>query len=201
MPAAAFFYALRLRRHDNCIERRVLWKTAQGLLWVVGILCLGYYAELTVKAKWSQGQGARELEHSTISTAPSLGDVVGRIEIPRLNLSTVVFEGADDGVLERGAGHLPGSALPGNRGNIVLAAHRDTFFRPLRGIRVGDQVKIHQPSGDSVYIVKSAWIVDPDQVDVLKPTAEPALTLITCYPFRYIGPAPERFVVRAVLGP
>ena len=84
---------------------------------------------------------------------------------------------------------------------MVLAAHRDTFFRPLRGIRVGDRVKLHQPRGDSVYIVKSAWIVEPDQVDVLKPTVEPALTLITCYPFRYIGPAPERFVVRAVLAP
>jgi sortase A len=170
-------------------------------LWIIALLCLGYCAEITVKAKWSQSQGARDLERSTISTAPSLGEVVGRIEIPRLNLSTVVFEGADDDQLERGAGHLPGSALPGNRGNTVLAAHRDTFFRPLRSIRVGDRVKIHQPHGDSVYIVKAAWIVEPDQVDVLKPTAEPALTLITCYPFRYIGPAPERFVVRAVLAP
>ena len=179
----------------------MVWKTTQGFLWIIALLCLGYCAEITVKAKWSQSQGARDLEHSAISTAPSLGEVVGRIEIPRLNLSTFVFEGDDDDQLERGAGHLPGSALPGNRGNTVLAAHRDTFFRPLRGIRVGDRVKIHQPRGDSVYIVKSAWIVGPDQVDVLKPTAEPALTLITCYPFRYIGPAPERFVVRAVLAP
>ena len=100
----------------------------------------------------------------------------------------MVFEGADQDVLERGAGHLPGSALPGNRGNTVLAAHRDTFFRSLRGIRVGDRVKIHQPQGDNVYIVKSARVVEPNQVDVLYPTAEPALTLITCYPFRYIGP-------------
>jgi sortase A len=179
----------------------VAWKTTQGFLWIVGLLCLGYWTEMTLKARWSQIQGARDLEHSVVSTAPALGDVVGRIEIPRLKLSTIVFEGADDAELQRGAGHLPASALPGNRGNMVLAAHRDTFFRPLRNIRVGDRVHIHQPHGDSVYIVKSAWIVDPDQVDVLKPTAEPALTLITCYPFRYIGPAPERFVVRAVLVP
>jgi sortase A len=179
----------------------VVWKSIQGFLWIIALLCLGYCAEITVKAKWSQSQGGRDLEHSVVSTAPALGDVVGRIEIPRLNLSTVVFEGAGDEELERGAGHLPASALPGKRGNMVLAAHRDTFFRPLRNIRVGDRVHIHRPSGDSVYIVKSAWIVEPDQVDVLKPTAESALTLITCYPFRYIGPAPERFVVRAVLAP
>jgi sortase A len=111
----------------------------------------------------------------------------------------VVFEGADQDVLERGAGHLPGSALPGEHGNTVLAAHRDTFFRPLRGIRPGDVVKIHTVPKDSIYVVESAQIVGPNDVDVLKPTAEPALTLITCYPFQYIGPAPERFVVRATL--
>jgi sortase A len=129
------------------------------------------------------------------------GRRVGRVEIPRLNLSTVVFEGADEDVLQRGAGHLAGSALPGDRGNTVLAAHRDTFFRPLRGIRVGDVIHIHAPSKDSVYVVESARVVKPDSVDVLKPTPDAALTLITCYPFRYIGPAPERFVVRAVLAP
>jgi sortase A len=126
---------------------------------------------------------------------------VGRLDIPRLSLSTIVFEGASQDVLERGAGHLPGSALPGQHGNAVLAAHRDTFFRPLRGIREGDAVKIHMPTGESVYIVKSARVVEPDETDVLKPTEQAALTLITCYPFRYIGPAPERFVVRAVLAP
>jgi sortase A len=175
-------------------------KTMQWFLWTLGLLSVGYWAQLSAKAKWSQMRGAREIERPGVSTAaPSPGDVVGRLEIPRLSVSTVVFEGADQDVLERGAGHLPGSALPGNRGNTVLAAHRDTFFRPLRGIRIGDVVKIHTPPQDSVYIVESARVVEPDEVDVLKPTPEPALTLITCYPFRYIGPAPERFVVRAVL--
>src|SRR4029079_2300001 len=149
----------------------------------------------------SQTQGARELERPEVSVSvrPPAGEVVGRLEIPRLSLSPVVFEGADPDVLERGAGHLPGSALPGDSGNTVLAAHRDTFFRPLRAIQVGDVVKIHTRPKNSVYVVQSARIVEPDDVDVLKPTSEPALTLITCYPFRYIGPAPERFVVRAVL--
>src|ERR1700687_1343893 len=162
----------------------------QWFLWTLGLLSIGYWAELGLKARWSQSRGARELERPGSSTSsPSTGDVVGRLEIPRLSLSTVVFEGADEDVLERGAGHVPGSALPGDRGNTVVAAHRDTFFRPLRGIRTGDVVKIHTARKDNVYVVESARVVDPDEVSVLKPTPEPALTLITCYPFRDIGPA------------
>lgn len=174
----------------------------QWFFWTLGILSVGYWAQLSVKARVSQVRGAWELERprpEMTSAAPASGDVVGRLEIPRLSLSTVVFEGADEDVLERGAGHLPGSAQPGDRGNAVLAAHRDTFFRPLRDIRVGDVVKIHTQPKDSVYIVESARVVQPDEVDVLRPTSKPALTLITCYPFRYIGSAPERFVVRAAL--
>ena len=174
----------------------------QWLLWTFALLNIGYWVELSLKAKWSQIRGVRELDRAgTAISSPSIGDVVGRLEIPRLSLSAVVFEGADPDVLERGAGHLPGSALPGDRGNTVLAAHRDTFFRSLRGIRVGDVVKIHRPQRDSAYVVRSARVVEPNEVDVLKPTSETALTLITCYPFRFIGPAPERFVVRAVLTP
>jgi sortase A len=176
-------------------------KTLQSFLWIFGLLNIGYWVQLSLKARLSQIQGARELERPGASTSSSLltGDVVGRLEIPRLSMSAIVFEGADHDVLERGAGHLPGSALPGDRGNTVVAAHRDTFFRSLRGIRVGDVVKIHRPRRDSNYVVQSARVVEPDEVDVLGPTTEPALTLITCYPFRFIGPAPERFVVRAVL--
>jgi sortase A len=175
-------------------------KTIQWVLWSMAFLSIGYWTEVNLKAKWSQARGAQALDRAETSTpSPLAGDVVGRLEIPRLDLSTVVFEGADQNVLERGAGHLPGSALPGTRGNMVLAAHRDTFFRPLRGIRIGDRITIHQPHRDDMYIVQSARVVEPDEVDVLKPTTQPALTLITCYPFRFIGPAPERFVVRALL--
>ena len=174
----------------------------QWFLFTLAFLNLGYWVQVSLKARWSQILGARELSRTgTTISSPSTGDVVGRLEIPRLSLSAVVFEGADPDVLERGAGHLPGSAMPGDRGNTVLAAHRDTFFRSLRGIRVGDVVKIHRPQKDSSYVVQSAHVVEPDDVDVLKATPEPALTLITCYPFRFIGPAPERFVLRAVLAP
>ena len=177
-----------------------MWTALQWFLWIVAILSIGYWARSTLRAHASQAEGARQLERAgTAVASPSPGDIVARVEIPRLRLSTIVFEGADADVLERGAGHVPGSALPGDRGNTVLAAHRDTFFRPLRGVRVGDLIKIHRPQKDSAYVVQSARVVEPNQVDVMKPTPEPALTLITCYPFSYIGPAPERFVVRAVL--
>ncbi len=174
-------------------------KAAQWFLYIFGLLLVGYWAEAQLTAKWSQIQGARVLERPGFLPArPMAGDVVGKLEIPRLRLSTVVFEGADNSVLARGAGHLPGSALPGDRGNTVFAAHRDTFFAPLRRIRMGDVVRVETPGKTSDYVVESARVVEPDEVDVLRPTSEAALTLITCYPFRYIGPAPERFVVRAV---
>jgi sortase A len=177
-----------------------VWKAAERCLWALGILAIGYCAFIGLKAERSQIQGRRDLRRSSFtSTAPRTGDVVGQLEIPRLGLSTVVFEGSDGDVLDRGAGHLTGSALPGNRGNTVLAAHRDTFFRPLRNVRVGDTVRIHAPNKDSVYVVESTTVVQPEDTYVLDATTQPALTLITCYPFRYIGPAPERFIVRAVL--
>ncbi len=94
-------------------------------------------------------------------------------------------------------GHLKGSAAPGERGNLVLAGHRDTFFRELRRIREGDEVTIQSPGGEFRYKVDSTAIVQPDETEVLKPGPGTTLTLITCFPFRYIGNSPERFIVRA----
>src|SRR5690348_5278055 len=154
---------------DAVGKKDTVWKIAQWFFLTVGVLSVGYWASVTYKANRSQIEGARQLEHATATTAaPSIGDIVGRVEIPRLKLSTVVFEGADADVLERGAGHIPGSALPGDRGNTVLAAHRDTFFRPLRGIRVGDVVKVRRAQKYSSYIVQSARVVGPNEVDVMK---------------------------------
>lgn len=174
-------------------------KVAQWFLYIFGLLLLGYWAEAQLRAKWSQTEGAQLLERpGSFASAPHPGDVVAKLEIPRVSLSTIAFEGDGQDILARGAGHISGSALPGERGNAVFAAHRDTFFRPLRSIRVGDVVSVETPGKKNDYVVEFARVVEPDEVDVLRPTSEPALTLITCYPFRYIGPAPERFVVRAV---
>jgi LPXTG-site transpeptidase (sortase) family protein len=122
---------------------------------------------------------------------------IGRIEIPRIRLSSLIVEGTGSLSLLSGAGHLSNSALPGDPGNVVLAAHRDTHFRELRDIRAGDLVRIETPYRTVFYCVDSTVVVDPTRTDLLAPTDESRLTLITCYPFRWIGRAPKRFVVTA----
>jgi sortase A len=123
--------------------------------------------------------------------------LIGRIEIPRLDISAIVAEGTSDTVLRRSVGHLPGTALPGEPGNVALAGHRDSFFSSLGGVRPGDRIRITTPDGVFDYRVESKSVVAPDRTEVLSPTSSPTLTLITCFPFRYVGPAPERFIVRA----
>ena len=124
--------------------------------------------------------------------------VFGRIEIPRLGISAVVREGGDKSTLARAVGLIPGTARPGERGNAVLAGHRDTFFRPLRNVRVDDVIRIVTPEETREYRVDHMRIVEPHETDVLESTGSEELTLVTCYPFRFVGPAPERFIVKAV---
>jgi sortase A len=125
------------------------------------------------------------------------GELIGRIEIARLDLSVIVAEGVDTLTLRRAVGHIPGTAMPGNPGNIGLAGHRDTFFRPLRNIQPNDVITLTTPAGEYRYRVVSARIVRPTDVGVLNPTGTEVLTLVTCYPFYFVGPAPNRFIVRA----
>jgi sortase A len=180
-------------------NRAAAWM--ESCLWAVGCLALGYCAFLWGRAEFDQAQGNWTLDHQAGShAAPSAiseGSLLGRIEVPRLDLSAVVFEGTSDDTLSRGVGHLRGSAAPGQHGNLVLAGHRDTFFRGLRGIRQGDQVTVQAPNGEFRYQVQSTFIVQPDDTEVLQPSTDATLTLITCFPFGYIGNAPERFIVRA----
>jgi len=133
---------------------------------------------------------------SDVKVRPATGSLVGRIKIPRLKLSAVIFEGTDDQTLGRGVGHLAGTATPGETGNLVLAGHRDTFFRPLKNIREGDVIEVTGPEGVSRYKVEFTQIVAPEATEVLRSTGGSTLTLITCYPFRFIGNAPDRFIVR-----
>jgi len=123
--------------------------------------------------------------------------LIGRLEIPRLQLAVVAEEGDDRSTLRRAAGHVPGTSLPGEPGNVVVAAHRDTLFRPLQDIRPRDQVRFVTPDGAFEYEVVRIEIVKPSRTEVLASGPEGEATLITCYPFGFVGPAPQRFVVRA----
>src|SRR5690348_2210015 len=126
------------------------------------------------------------------------GDVIGRMAVPRIGLSVMIAEGDSNAVLRHAVGHLSSTPLPGETGNVVLAGHRDTFFRPLRNIRSADLITIE--TLDGLYQYKVEWVraMPPDNVSVLAPSESSEITLITCFPFNYIGPAPDRFVVRAI---
>jgi sortase A len=187
--------------------RRRLLCWIERSLWVVGFVVIGYCAFLWARAEYDQTQGNWALERLSRAAPPPdesanlrgtpEGSLVGRIEIPRLDLFAVVFEGTSEDTLARGVGHLTGSAAPGERGNLVLAGHRDTFFRELRGIHKGDSITVRSPEGKFRYRVESTVIVYPNQTEILQAGNESSLTLITCFPFSYIGNAPQRFVVRA----
>jgi sortase A len=128
---------------------------------------------------------------------PRPGDIIGRIEIPRLHVSVIVLEGSDSRILRVAAGHVPGTALPGTIGNVGIAAHRDTFFRSLREIRPNDMITLTSFQGIFRYRVDVTEIVDPNDFQVLNTTKDAELTLVTCYPFYYLGSAPKRFIVHA----
>jgi LPXTG-site transpeptidase (sortase) family protein len=181
----------------------------QRILFVLGFVILGYVGAAWYYARTQQEAGNRELDRMLLDRAPFRtpetatkeqipeGGLVGKVEIPKLHLSAVVFQGTNDQVLDRGVGHMDSSALPGQPGNVVLAAHRDTFFRSLRNIGKGDEVTVTTEDGPKNYVVESTEIVPPTDIAVAAPTPQPTLTLITCYPFYYIGHAPKRFIVRA----
>ena len=125
------------------------------------------------------------------------GTPVALIEIPRVDVRAMVVEGVDSKSLERAAGHLPGTALPGAPGNSVMAAHRDTLFAGLRHVRLGDLITLRTDEREFSYQVSAIDVVTPRSLHVLDPTPHPSLTLITCFPFDFVGPAPMRFVVSA----
>jgi len=140
---------------------------------------------------------SQSLPRALVIVPPRTGEPMGRIEIPRLHLSVMVLEGTAPQILRAAAGHIRGTALPGTTGNTGIAAHRDTFFRPLRELRQNDEIVMTTSYGTFRYVVSAIEIVDPSDVQVLRPTPDPQLTLVTCYPFSYVGPAPKRFIVHA----
>ena len=177
---------------------------------IMGIVSLGYSLLAVAEAARYQAWAYRQLQQQRAARPnPDLQSgrmqpasftdrsVVGRIEIPRIHLSAMIAEGTSGHVLREGAGHVSGSALPGQPGNVVIAAHRDTFFRRLGQLKTGDAIELTTPDGQYFYRVRSTDIIGPDETWVLKPTSDQTLTLVTCYPFYYVGAAPQRFVVRA----
>ena len=180
-----------------------------------GLAAIGYGSYVVVDAKMYQRREAQRFERARSETAASAlamapaapgpvappvprdGESMGEISIPRLQLAVMIAQGDSVAILERAVGHLPATALPGQTGNVVLAGHRDTFFRPLKDIRLGDTITLKTPYGDFDYTVESTSVVKPTDVQVLEPTGGETLTLVTCFPFYYVGPAPNRFIVRA----
>jgi len=184
----------------------------ETLLVLAGLFCLGRAGVLSLEAamfQWRTGAVLRqELAPRPLAVrpqpavaptapAPAAREVLGILEIPRVGMSTVVVEGDEAPTLSVAAGHLPDTPLPWEPGNSAIAGHRDTFFRPLREIEVGDVIELATRRGRLSYRVLRLLVVDPDDVWVLAPSSEIDLTLITCYPFTYIGSAPHRFVVQA----
>jgi sortase A len=200
------------------------WRTvARCCLLVVAIVCLGLYgysylerAAYQTYESWkfdrmrepiatgavASSDRAAPISRASRKAAPlwrqaSPNALIGRLSVPRLHLSAMVREGVDRGTLQLAVGHIPATPLPGQSGNVGLAGHRDTFFRGLKELKTGDEIRFSTASGDFRYDVESLVVVEPNDVGVLAPSEENILTLVTCYPFSYIGTAPRRFVVRA----
>jgi sortase A len=185
---------------------------AHYVLLTGALVVIGFCVWVAVQAAWYQAAAQAEL--SSPSALPGAGSdgsqssgaqanllkemtPVGTLEIPRAHISALIAEGDSPQVLRVAIGHVPGTALPAQRGNIGLVAHRDTFFRRLGEVQTGDLIRIKGPHGSYSYRVTFTDIVSPRETWVLQPATGRTLTLVTCYPFHYIGAAPKRFVVRA----
>jgi len=202
-------------RGKGHLARQKALRWAAALLFVTGFVSLGvcgvWYLEarlyqhseiskfrrpLRPRAAEPQTEARTEVERAEPERR-RVGDSLSMIEIPRIGVSAVVVEGVTPHELRIAAGHVPGTALPGEIGNVGIAAHRDTFFRKLSDIRQGDAIMLTTAFGSYQYTVESTAIVDPSDVEELRDAAQPTLTLITCYPFYFVGAAPQRFIVRA----
>ena len=181
--------------------RAVLLWTQRALL-AGGILMLGYCGFVLLDTWIFQARESAALERFVPSETPlpaasPVDGLIGRMQVERLGVSVVVMEGTSNKTLRRAVGHIAGTALPGRSGNIGIAGHRDTFFRPLRNIQSNDVITLTTQSGEYRYRVVSTKIVHPDNVAVLNSDGNEILTLVTCYPFYFLGSAPQRFIVRA----
>lgn len=142
---------------------------------------------------------ATRIEHYQASLTQPTGLPEALLRIPTIELEVPVITGTDEVTLNRAVGRIPGTARIEAGGNLGIAGHRDGFFRGLKDVGPGDQIELVTLGGTRLYEISDIWIVDPDDVSVLAPTTEASLTLVTCYPFYFVGNAPQRYIVRAVL--
>ena len=183
------------------VPRLVLWLGVAALAYAGGT---GAYAG--IYQRYQSWKFNREIAVLEVQRAPSVekavdlreGDLVGKLEVPHIGISVMVLQGIEQDTLTVGAGHVPGTPLPGADGNVAIAAHRDTFFRKLERILPGDSIRVVMVRRTYEYVVDSTEIVDPEDTRVMESRALPELTLITCYPFYFVGAAPKRFVVHAL---
>lgn len=198
------------------------WSLAEGLCWTLALIALPTWAAMhlagAAAARYELNRFAVLEAASQLETGPpdqslwsaarvkawqsAVNDPapapLGVLRIPRLRLEAPLLAGSDDATLDRGLGHIEDTALPGTDGNAGIAGHRDGFFRVLKDIADGDAIELQTLAGRETYRVERIWIVDPEEVSVLDPTPSRSLTLVTCYPFYFVGSAPQRFIVRAV---
>ena len=198
------------------------WPGLEWLLASFGLICLAWYGLVAFRAiQYQRSQSAeldRVVERSKVENqlpdspavenptierpTPSIENtsdhqLIGRLEIPRVHLSVMVVDGDDEATLKIAAGHLPDTPLPWELGNSAVAGHRDSFFRPLSAIKLKDRLRLVTPHGAFNYEVSNVRVVKPNDLSVLAQNGRSSLTLVTCYPFSYVGRAPKRFIVRA----
>jgi sortase A len=190
-------------------EARNVLPWIQRLAVAAGLGCLAWVGMVTLQANLHDRQQRRLFEQQRVAPAASVASaprpsgmepsngLIGLLEIPRLGFSEIVMHGDDDDTLALAIGHLPDTPLPWQQGNSALAGHRDGRFRPLKDVRIGDRITIATRQGYLHYVLRETKIVTPDDLSVLAPTSARTLTLITCYPFSYVGKAPKRFILKA----
>ncbi len=200
------------RRMQYSTRARGILRWSRNFFFVAGVLALGYSGFVMLDAKLYQAHQTRRFQQqlesagppiaraesgSNLAIAPLADGALGKLEIARIGLAAMIMEGTDGRTLRRAVGHIRGTPLPGEPGNAAIAGHRDTFFRPLRNVRHDDEITLTTLQGSYRYLVDTTQIVPPDNIQVLENSSDTALTLVTCYPFYFVGPAPKRFIVRA----
>ena len=203
---------------------------SRNLFFATGVLVLCYVGFVLLDARRFQAAQSRQFQQELNGLKPPIGSdeqlhplslptdaaradgvkadsldrgesPLGRIEISTIGLTAMILEGTDARTLRRAGGHIPGTPLPGQQGNVAITGHRDTFFRPLRNIGKDDEIRLTTLNGSYRYRVDSTKVVEPENTEVLADSDDAVLTLVTCYPFYFVGPAPKRFIVRAHMIP